>query len=129
MKVEYSQSYSKLLYLENLSNDYIKVIIASIAAIAAFAAVIMKDGKIANPTLFVSILSLGTIISGLFLIMTLYNTIQCYRVGGYIRFLEEKINEIVDEKLLIWESKFAHQNIHRSATSIMIIITICFLFL
>ena len=120
LKMEYTQIYSKLLYAEEQSNKYISYIFAFLAAVATFLGVFHKETLNMASTSFVILVSTGMLTVGALLIMVLYYTLQCYRIGGYIKHLESEINRLLGQEVLSWESKIAPKYIHKSSTAIFI---------
>lgn len=120
LKMEYTQACNKLLYLDDQANKYVSYILTAVAALAAFLALLIKDGSISNLIAFSLLISAGTLIIGLLIIMTLHHTVQCFRLGGYIEFLETEINSEVGCGLLKWESVVAPKYIHKHITTSLI---------
>lgn len=120
LKIEYSQVCSKLQYLDDQANKYVSYILAFIGALAAFLGLLIKDGEVTNPVINSLIISAGTLIIGLLIIMTLHHTVQCFRLGGYIKFLEAEINRYLGHDLLKWESQVAPKYIHKDFTTFLI---------
>lgn len=117
LKMEYTQACSKLVYLDDQANKYVSYMLTAAAALAAFLALLIHDDGISNYMTFSIIISSGTLLIGLLIIMTLHHTVQCFRLGGYIQFLEEQINQAVTSPLLNWESEIAPKYIHKDITT------------
>ena len=120
LKMEYTQTYSKLIYLDDQANKYVNYILTTVAALAAFLALLIKDGNITDYITFSMLISAGTLIIGLLIIMTLHHTVQCFRLGGYIKYLEDQINKLANSKLLNWESEVAQKYVHKDITTFFI---------
>ena len=120
LKIEYSQVCSKLQYLDDQANKYVSYILTFIGALAAILALLFKDGEATDPIASSLIISVGTLIIGLLIIMTLHHTVQCFRLGGYIKFLETEIYRYLDHDLLKWESQVAPKLIHKDITTFLI---------
>ena len=132
LKMEYTQTYSKLLYAEDQSNKYISYIFAFLAAVATLLGVFHEEAtNMMDSVIFTTLVSIGVLTVGILLIMALYYTLQCYRVGGYIKHLESEINRLVGTEVLSWETKIAPNYIHKSPTAILIfaLVGIAFAFL
>ena len=120
LKTEYMQVSGKLQYLDDQANKYISYILAFIGALAGFLGLLIKDGTPTNYIAISLIISAGALIIGLLIIVTFHHTVQCFRLGGYIKFLEEEINKSLGHPLLMWESKFSSKYIHRDVTTFLI---------
>ena len=120
LKMEYTQASSKLQYLDDQANKYISYILAFIGALAGFLGLLMKDGMPTNYIAIALIISAGALIIGLLIIVTFHHTVQCFRLGGYIKFLESEINNYSNHSLLRWESHFTSRYIHKDITTFLI---------
>lgn len=128
LKMEYTQVCNKLLYLDDQANKYVSYMLTTIAALAAFLQFLVKDSGISDYINFSLLISAGTLIMGLLIIMTMHHTVQCFRLGGYIRFLEDEINREIDCELLQWENIIASKYIHKDITTAFIYIIMGFVF-
>ena len=128
LKMEYTQTYSKLLYAEDQSNKYISYIFAFLAAVATLLGVFHVETMNMASVSFVILVSTGMLTVGVLLIMVLYYTLQCYRIGGYIKHLESEINGLLGQEVLSWESKIAPKYIHKSPTAILIFVLVGIVF-
>ena len=128
LKMEYTQVCNKLLYLDDQANKYVSYMLTTIAALAAFLQFLIKDSGISDYINFSLLISAGTLIMGLLIIMTMHHTVQCFRLGGYIRFLEDEINREIDCELLQWENKIASKYIHKDFATAFIYIIMGFVF-
>jgi len=120
LKIEYTQVCSKLQYLDDQANKYVSYILAFVGVLAAFLGLLVKDGEDTDFNVISLIISAGTLITGLFLIMMLHHTVQCFRVGGYVKHLEEEINKYLGYELLKWESNIACRYVHKDISTILI---------
>ncbi len=128
LKQEYSQSIQRSIYLDGQANKYTGYIFAAFAAFSALYAFFSSvDGL--SPIVLNSMLAFGAITTSFLLIMALHQDIQCLRVGGYIKYLEECINSVLGSKVIFWESAIAPTQIHKGKTTKLLLLTLGVLFL
>lgn len=120
LKMEYTQVSGKLQYLDDQANKYISYILAFVGALAGFLGLLIKDGAPTNYIAISLIISAGALIVGLLIIVTFHHTVQCFRLGGYMKYLEEEINKILAYPFLRWESDFSSKYVHRDITTFLI---------
>ena len=122
LKIEYTQTSTKLIYLDDQANKYVGYILTAIGALATFLALFISSGDDFKEykTISAALFLVATLIVGLLIIVTLHYNVRCIRLGGYIKYLEDELNAIAGQRLLRWESDIAPKYIHKDITSIFI---------
>lgn len=128
LMTEYTQACNRVVYLDDQANRYINYILVFVGALAAVLGLLFNDGQSSDSLVLSLIISIGTLIIGLLIIMALYYTMQCFRLGGYIKHLELEVNFRLGFSLLNWESKVAPKYIHKDITAILIYIVMGIVF-
>lgn len=127
LKLEYEQAYQRLLYLDGQANTCIGYIFAAIAGFGALYAFFIGSKELDSFTYL--LIAIGAIVVNLLIIFALHHTVQCFRVGGYIKYLEETINEYIEDDILKWETLIAKPEIHHSIPTILLVSIIAMLFI
>ena len=120
LKMEYDQACNQRKYLDDQANKYVSYIVGFLGAIGAFLGLLMKDGQVVDSSAIALIIIAGTLITGILTIMMLHHTVQCYRMGGYIKYLEEEINKKLSFEILKWETVVAEKYVHKDSASLLV---------
>lgn len=117
LKEEYILSVHKIEFIEGVTNSYVNYCISSVAALGTILAFFVGKDGLSDRFTFSVIFSIGVLVIGLLSLVLFHYLIQCYSVGGYIKYLEFQFYALFDVDFIKWESIYAPRNVHKSNTS------------
>lgn len=129
LKMEYVQTTGKLHYQEDQANKYVSHVLTATGVFATLLTLLVDEGHVSNNLTFSLLLIAGVTIVGILMIMALHYTVQSFRLGGYVKYLETRINLQANCNLLQWEITIAKKSIHKNVGSYSIYGILCTMFL
>lgn len=129
--MEYEKCYDKVLYIDGQGNKAIENFFIALGVLMAFGVYILSNwiNEPATRILAFFFIDMGIFILNFLLIYAFHIMVLCFRAGGYMLYLEEKINIELADNLLCWEEKIAPKLVHSGNTSVVIMILVGMLFL
>ena len=124
LKTEYVQTLGKVKRAEDQANMYVNYILIFSGALAAFLALQKNADNVVDKVVTASIVAVGCIVIGLLIIMMAHYAVQSYRIGGYLKYLEEKINIQLEHTVLKWETCISSKYIHKAVPSIFLYVIV-----
>lgn len=105
MLIEYQLTYNKVLELEKLAHSFINILIAILAITVSIGIALAGNSSNVISILLVIV----PLVIDFLCIIVLHYIIRCFRLGGYLRFLEEKVNDFCESQISQWESREAEK--------------------
>lgn len=128
LKMEYVQTTEKLHYLEDQANKYVSYVLTATGVFATLLTLLVDKGRVSNKLTFSLLLAAGVAIVGILMIMALHYSVQSFRLGGYVKYIESKINLQTNVNLLRWETTIAEKTVHKNIASYFIYIIMAVVF-
>lgn len=128
--MEYEKCFDKVLYIDGQGNKAVENFFIAIGVFIAFCGFVFSNWSAIGPyrVLAYFLLDIGMYILNFLLIYALHLMVLCVREGGYVKYLEEKINKLIKDKVLCWESSIAQKLVHKGNTSLFVFILVGMLF-